>query len=169
MKDIKGFEGFYKATEDGKLFSVRSNRFLSLNLKPNGYVYAEFNVMGKISYIRVHRIIAETFIPNPENKEQVNHIDGDKSNNHISNLEWVTQSENALHAIKTGLQKYQYDVFKITTPTGTSYFKIGMHRAAKSIGCCGQTVLNCADRRKISRSGYKIERATTILQRSTAK
>src|SRR5699024_4237076 len=53
----------------------------------------------------VHRILMETFVPNPLKKEQVNHIDGDKTNNDLNNLEWVTKSENQLHAYATGLQK----------------------------------------------------------------
>ncbi|MBQ4494908.1 MAG: HNH endonuclease [Selenomonadaceae bacterium] len=59
----------------------------------------------KIKPFRIHRLVASAFIPNPENKPQVNHIDGHTMNNHISNLEWVTGSENQRHAVKAGLRK----------------------------------------------------------------
>lgn len=58
---------------------------------------------GGYSKFFVHRMVAELYVPNPENKKYVNHIDGDKSNNHKSNLEWVTARENTMHAIKLGL------------------------------------------------------------------
>ena len=65
--------------------------------------YRRLYLNGK-SY-REHRLIAEKFIPNPDNKPEVNHIDGNKSNNSIENLEWVTSSENQLHSYRTGLRK----------------------------------------------------------------
>jgi hypothetical protein len=78
-----------------------SSRTILVNSKltPSGY-----NVVGidNVTY-RLHRIVALTFIENPENKEQVNHIDGNKTNNAVSNLEWVTNQENQIHKFKTGL------------------------------------------------------------------
>lgn len=103
MKDLKGFEEYYSITEDGKIFSKRKQRFLKLSLKKNGYVYIELNVAGNVYYKRVHRLVAETYIPNPDNKPMVNHKDGNKSNNYYTNLEWVSGSENNIHAIENGL------------------------------------------------------------------
>lgn len=103
MKDIKGYEGLYKVTIDGRIYSTRSDIFLKLNYKKNGYVYVELNKYGQSKTHRVHRLVAETYIPNPENKEYVHHINNIKSDNNIENLEWVTTSENTKRAYDDGL------------------------------------------------------------------
>lgn len=77
-------------------------------LKPakdkKGYLRVGLMINNKLCTKKVHRLVAITFIPNLENKPQVNHIDGNKSNNNVSNLEWVTQSENKKHAFRIGLE-----------------------------------------------------------------
>lgn len=70
-----------------------------------GYLYVKFRHDGKPKTKLVHRLLAEVFIPNPKGLPAVNHVDGDKGNNDLSNLEWCTHSENQNHAWKTGLQK----------------------------------------------------------------
>ena len=73
------------------------------------YLFVYLYKDGKGQNFRVHRLVAQLFVPNPSNKPQVNHIDGNKLNNHVSNLEWVTNSENMRHAVDTGLQKVGED------------------------------------------------------------
>lgn len=93
----------YFVTKDGYIYSNKSGFLKKLKLSKNQDGYKVIKIKGK--EYKVHRIVAMAYIPNPENKPQVNHKDGVKSNNKVSNLEWVTNSENQLHAWKTGLQK----------------------------------------------------------------
>ncbi len=88
-------------TKNGSHYRIIPSKDMKLILRKDGYV--EVSMCGKKELL--HRVIAEAFIPNPDNKPQVNHIDGDKRNNVVSNLEWVTSKENIDHAIKTKLTK----------------------------------------------------------------
>ena len=100
-KNIDDFSNYY-ATDDGRIFSKRYKKYLKPNTNADGYHNIVLNKAddGKVikkSYL-IHRLIAHAFVHNPENKNYVNHIDGNKTNNHVSNLEWVTNSENKKHA-----------------------------------------------------------------------
>lgn len=105
MKDIPGWEGLYACTTKGEIYSYRSNKFLSPSKTKRGYLHVTFTRDGNRYDYRVHRLIAMTFLDNPENKPQINHIDGDKLNNYLSNLEWVTPEENIEHGKQLGLFK----------------------------------------------------------------
>ena len=98
MKDIPGWEGQYACDTKGQIYSYKSNKFLSPSKNKRGYLHVTFVKDGKRYDYRVQRLIAMTFLDNPENKPQVNHIDGNKLNNYLSNLEWVTAEENIQHA-----------------------------------------------------------------------
>ena len=85
---------------------LRKGRILKQPLNSYGYPCVTIKLLdGSQKYVAVHKLIAITFIPNPENKPQINHIDGNKLNNAVSNLEWCTVKENINHAYKTGLNK----------------------------------------------------------------
>ncbi len=125
MKDIPGYEGLYAVTEDGRVWSYPKTRlggrhgnakfhhdgkwlsprrgksqksYYSVSLCKDGVVKAHY----------IHRLVAEMFIPNPKKLQQVNHIDADRFNNHVSNLEWCTSSSNHLHARDMGLYNPRY-------------------------------------------------------------
>ena len=101
-KDIPGYEGMYQVSNYGRVMSLRyhQTKFPKI-LKPNltgEYAYVNLSINSHYRSIKIHRAVAICFIPNPENKQFVNHKDGDKFNNHVDNLEWVTAAENAAHA-----------------------------------------------------------------------
>jgi|SRR5690606_24752201 len=100
---IKDFPN-YAILEVGEVKNLKTGRILKSSPDNKGYMTVRLYNNGRAKTFKVHRLVAEYFIPNTENKPQVNHIDGDKSNNDILNLEWVTNSENQIHAIKTGLR-----------------------------------------------------------------
>ena len=101
-KEIKGFED-YIININGKVFSKRTNIFLKTCIDKDGYTMVVLSKKGIKKNISIHRLLAISFIPNPENKPQVNHINGVKSDNRLDNLEWVTASENIVHAWTIGL------------------------------------------------------------------
>lgn len=111
-EDLKGYEGIYLISNLGKIkkeahqrWSVRNNcysQYPSVILKQplrRGYPSLELTKNGKGVTYSVHRLLANQFIPNPENKKEVNHINGIRTDNRIENLEWVTRTENALHSV----------------------------------------------------------------------
>lgn len=103
-KDIKGWEGLYKISTYGNILNIRSNNILSQRVNSSGYPHRLLcNKKFKKNYL-LHRLVALHFIPNLCNKPQVNHKDGNKLNSHVSNLEWVTPSENCQHSHYNGLQ-----------------------------------------------------------------
>ena len=94
MKDIKDYEGLYAITEDGEVFSYRRQRFLSPCKTKEGYLVTTLSKNNRKKRFLIHRLVAEAYIPNPNNYPQVNHKDENKQNNKIENLEWITPKDN---------------------------------------------------------------------------
>ena len=107
-RDVIGYEGLYQVSNYGRVKSFHNNGVRTLN--PSfadypGYYVVNLTKNGKQQTQYVHILVAQAFIPNPENKSYVNHIDGDKLNNCLENLEWTTPTENSRHAWRNGLIK----------------------------------------------------------------
>lgn len=96
MVTIKGYD--YLIDEDGNIKSLLTGKMLKLTVFKNGYKCVSLRRNMKTEKHYVHRLVAQTFIPNPESKRTVNHIDGDTLNNNVSNLEWATDGENNKHS-----------------------------------------------------------------------
>ena len=101
---IKGYEGLYEISKNGKVLSFKRRPAILKQYKGR-YYKVGLTKDGIQKHFFVHRLLAIAFIPNPHNKPYVNHIDGNKLNNSLDNLEWCTASENAIHAFKLGLNK----------------------------------------------------------------
>lgn len=108
---IAGFEGLYEIDRDGNVYSLlkaksRRKRILKPYSNENGYMKVNlYDVDGKCKKKYIHRLVASAFIPNPNNYNEVNHIDCDKANNHVDNLEWCDRKTNLKHSYEHGLKR----------------------------------------------------------------
>lgn len=96
-RNIAGFEGIYMVSNLGRVKNVKRDSILSPGRNSKGYLRVILCNNGTKKQVLVHRLVALAFIPNPDGKREVNHIDCNKQNNAVSNLEWVTHSENMRH------------------------------------------------------------------------
>tara|TARA_R110000823_G_scaffold310062_1_gene434754 strand:+ start:169 stop:615 length:447 start_codon:yes stop_codon:yes gene_type:complete len=105
------WEDYYRIEEDGSVYSIKTGRKLKQQLVKKGYFQIDLSINGKRKRKTVHRLVALTYIPNEDNKPQVDHIDRNKQNNHFTNLRWVTNIENMqnLERGKTGELNIVFD------------------------------------------------------------
>ena len=109
-KDIPNYEGKYQISNMGRVRNIQTNHIRKNNCSYGLYEKICLERNGKQELLSIHRLVGKAFIPNPQNKKEINHIDGNKRNNRADNLEWATRKENAQHSIKIGLQtKEQLD------------------------------------------------------------
>ena len=176
-KDIKGCEGRYQVSTLGRVRSLpryvnnHTGQLLVkgkiLKQRPDFKGYMRIDILdnnGKKKYMGIHRLVAETFIDNPLNKPQVNHIDGIKSNNVVSNLEWVTNGENQKHAFRLGLNKVtgragrpKRKVAKIGKQGEVIEIYNSIAEAGRSMNVRGSNIGECCRGHKKTAYGYKWE------------
>ena len=94
MRDIVGYEGLYAVTSCGRVWSYRNERFLKPKCEKNGYLRVQLCKNGEVKTYSLHRLVAQAYLPNPDNLPQVNHKDENKANNCLQNLEWCDQKYN---------------------------------------------------------------------------
>ena len=108
FKDIKSYEGLYKVNRQGEVYSYITNKKIKGSIDSNGYRQMHLSKNGEYKKKSLHRIVAEAFLPNPNNLPEVNHKDGNKLNNSVDNLEWCSSSYNHVHAFENGLHSKEY-------------------------------------------------------------
>lgn len=114
---INGFD-HYAISNFGRIKNVRKDKILTPTLLENGYLSYVFCQNGIKKGFRLHRLVALYFLDNPENKPYVNHKDGDKTNNVVTNLEWCTAQENQIHARTTGLINQEKPIVAVNIDSG---------------------------------------------------
>ena len=146
----------YEVSNDGRVRHKVRQKDLKGRPNPGGYLYVSFNINGKRQNFAIHRLVATAFIENPQNSPEVNHKNGDRADNRVSNLEWVTSRENKTHA-------YHKDSNRIERGKAVHQFtKDGEHlktysslsEAAQAVGCKVGAISNCARGRSKTSMGY---------------
>lgn len=178
-KDVVGFEN-YKISNQGRIKNtVFNNRHCSFQreriLKPSkngrGYFFVYVSNNGKTKMKTIHRLVAETFLPNFENLPCVNHIDGNKENNTLENLEWCTFSHNIMHSYKLGLQKpsekqkkaiaewdrihHKKPIYQLTMSGEVIKYWGSLKEASEALNISMGAISQCVNNRSKSAGGYK--------------
>lgn len=101
-RSVVGYEGYYEVSSEGRVRRVKTGKILKYIISNNGYATQIIYKNKTPKNFRLHRLVATAFVPNPQNKPYVNHIDNNPMNNCVSNLEWCTSKENMDHCVKQG-------------------------------------------------------------------
>lgn len=152
MKDVAGYEGLYAITENGEVWSYQSNKFLKGEINRSGYIYVMLYKGRTRRAYRIHRLVAEAYIPNPKNLPQVNHKDENKTNNNVSNLEWCTNKYNINYGTHNQRMKESKHKSVICIETGKVFQSIT--EASIETGILKQSISHCCKGRYHTAGGY---------------
>ena len=157
-KDIKGYEGLYRVSNMGRIYSLTRKKILNTCQNKRGYKCVGLRKNGKKIIYLVHRLVALNFIDEIPNKKQVNHIDGNKTNNVVENLEWCSASENVRHRFEVLKQKYTLSkkiICKFDMNDNFIEKYESINEAARKNNCFAGNISNCARGIIKSTAGYK--------------
>ena len=170
IKDVVGYEGLYKVTSDGNIISLGNGnstnsetkkvKQMIIGITDKGYTKIKLSKNSVTKYHSIHRLVAKAFIPNPDNKPQVNHINGIKTDNRVENLEWVTHKENSIHAFNMGFYKHKLrKIIGINIKTGIINEFESIEDAAKKINGNRGNIHKCLNKinNRLTAYGYKWE------------
>ena len=145
MKDIKNYEGLYAVTSCGRVWSYKNKCFLKPRDNGKGYLFVTLCKNGKIKNYHIHRLVAEAYIPNPDNLPDVDHIDNDRTHNYLNNLQWITHKDN----VRKGRNKpiLQYDLEGNLVREWECAYDVGKEVSS--------TICNCLKGRYKTAYGYK--------------
>lgn len=146
----------YSVSDDGLIKNDITNKILT-QYQQNGYKHCSLSINKKPKKFRVHRLVAEAFIENKDNKPFVNHKDGIRTNNRVTNLEWVTPSENAQHAVDTGLTSFKKmkAVIQYNMDGDKMMEFLSIKDAAEQTATCYSKIIECCNRRRRSAGDYQ--------------
>lgn len=151
MRDIKGYEGLYAITSCGKVWSYRAQKFLKGRIDKCGYTQINLTKEKEQKAFYVHRLVAQTYIPNPDNLPQIDHIDGDKTHNWINNLQWISNRDNIIKRGKLGKHKRVHCI-----ETGKIYGSCS--EATRAVGlACPKNISGCCKGYRQTAAGYHWE------------
>lgn len=145
-RDVPGYVGLYKVSNQGRVkrcFGNGKENFLTGKKDKDGYTEVILSKNQRKKYFRLHRLVAEAFVPNPESKPQVNHKDRNKQNNSVTNLEWVTASENAKHCFLTGRKIHKRAVIQYTRDMVLVSLWDSIKEASKSLNINEHNISYC--------------------------
>ena len=169
-KDIEGYEGRYQVSNLGRVKRVTTGRILKSGKHTCGYLIVRLSKNGIVSNKKIHRLVAQAFIPNLDNKSQVNHIDENKTNNLASNLEWMTAKENLNYGTRTDRSSKTRSIAIIATniKTGESTEFYGVSECARQLGLHQSNITSVLKGRLKQTSGYTFKYKEEIMNELTS-
>ncbi len=133
----------YSVSNTGRIRNDKFGRILNKGIDKNGYALATIKINGKFKTFRLHRLVARSFIPNPDNLPEINHINGIKTDNNVENLEWITRTDNLKHAWENNLHDIKPvcmlsedgEILKIFESTRAAGREMGVRNSSISSAC----------------------------------